>query len=130
MTSLDPRGNDHYRPATELQYGKSGLAGYGGSWLTVQYDFGTPVTILGVECDYTVIPYTVKVGDNYEQEVITSKGCENSCVKTLDEKITVQKVQVEWPNTGKPWPAPGTGFHFQFLGCDESSKFWDTIENI
>ena len=78
--------------------------------LRVQFDFGTPVQITGMECDYTNNPYTIKIGDNYEQEIITSSGS-----KSLDEKITVQKIQVGWGSTtGK---SIGNGIHFQFLGC-------------
>ena len=80
----------------------------------MQFDFGKPVEITGVRCDYSNKPYTIKVGDNYEKQIFTSKG--NGNFQSLDEKITAQKIQVEWPHT-----RGSNGIHFEFLGC--SGKF-------
>jgi len=102
------------KAATEIQYGKEGLVGHYWAALKVQFDFGyKPVEITGVRCDYSNNPYTIKVGDDYEQEIFTSKG--NGNFQSLDESITVQKIQVEWSNT-----KGSNGIHFEFLGCPSS----------
>jgi len=102
------------KAATEIQYGRGGLVGHWWAALKVQFDFGKPVEITGMRCDYSNNPYTIKVGDNYEKAIITSKG--NGNFQSLDEKITVQKIQVEWSNT-----KGSNGIHFEFLGCSGSS---------
>ena len=90
----------------------------------MQFDFGTPVQITGTECDYTNNPYTIKVGDNYEQEIISSSGS-----KSLDQVITVQKIQVGWSKTNGP--SKENGIHFRFLGCllTTSGKFLSLISD-
>ena len=121
------------KPATDIQYGKSGLVGHNWEELRVQFDFGTRVKITGMECDYTNNPYTIRIGDNYEQEVITSSGSES---KNLDEVITVQKIQVGWSKTDGPKRIYGNltvsrnnGIHFRFLVCliPSSGKFQSLI---
>ena len=77
-----------------------------------------------METDYTDNPYNLRIGDTFEQIIKTATGSEN-----LDEPITVEKIQVEWLNTGPMYklnPNGTLGIHFEFLG-QASGKFWSLI---
>ena len=75
-----------------------------------------------METDYTDNPYNLRIGDTFEQIIKTATGPE-----TLDEPITVQKIQVGWSKTDGPSQA--NGIHFRFLGCllPTSGKFLSLI---
>ena len=90
----------------------------------MNFDFGKPTTIIGMETDYTDNPYNLRIGDTFEQIIKTATGPES-----LDEPITVEKIQVEWLNTGPMYklnPNGTLGIHFEFLG-QASGKFWSLI---
>jgi len=112
ITAATPTNWD--KPGVEIRYDRDGLLGnnYGG--LRVNFDFGKPTPITGMETDYTDNPYNLRIGDTFEQIIKTATGPE-----TLDEPITVEKIQVEWLNTGPKYklnPNGTLGIHFQFLG--------------
>ena len=76
-----------------------------------------------MECDYTNNPYTIKIGDDYEQEVITSSGSKN-----LDKEIRVQKIQVGWSKTDGRKLSRSNGIHFRFRVClIPSGKFLSLV---
>jgi len=112
ITAVTPTNWD--KKAYDIRYDRAGLLGknYGG--LRLNFDFGKPTTIIGMETDYTDNPYNLRIGDTFEQIIKTATGPE-----TLDEPITVQKIQVEWLNTGPMYklnPNGTLGIHFEFLG--------------
>ena len=80
--------------------------------LIVQFDFETTFKFTGTKTDYNKHPYTIKIGDNFDEVVTTASGSH-----TFDQKVISQKFQVEWENT------KGTeGIHFEFIGCEKSVR--------
>ena len=81
--------------------------------LIVQFDFNVTVKFTGTKTDYSKHPYTIKIGDNFDQLVVTASGSH-----TFDQKLISQKFQVEWQKTD------GTeGIHFEFVECEKSVNY-------
>ena len=78
--------------------------------LIVQFDFNDTVKFTGTKTDYSKHPYTIKIGDNFDQLVASASGSQ-----TFDKKLISHKFQVEWKKTD------GTeGIHFEFVECERS----------
>ena len=78
--------------------------------LIVQFDFETIVKFTGTKTDYNKNPYTIKIGENFDQVVATALASHN-----FDQKVISEKFQVEWENTEET-----EGIHFEFVGCEKS----------
>ena len=89
---------------------RDGLVGHLHKELIVQFYFETKFKFTGTKTDYNEHPYTIKIGENFDQVVATALGSH-----TFDQKVISEKFQVEWENTEET-----EGIHFEFVGCEKS----------